>query len=130
MRQGALDLDSAQNGLSCGGKGDEERVALGADLVAVVALKSLPHQVSMLLEDKRVHLAQALQELCRALDVGEHQGDGPGWCPSDHTLSDRTGWRQTLPAGGSGGVSESDEFGKAVRKGAAAPAHGAPRRIS
>ena len=60
-------------------KSEEEGVALSVDLDAVVAGAGLADQAPVLSESFGVPLrSQFVQELRRALDVGEEEGDGAG----------------------------------------------------
>ena len=52
----------------------EERVALRVDLRAAVPLERLPQDAPVLAEHGRVAVAELVQELGRALDVGEEEG--------------------------------------------------------
>ena len=58
-------------------KRDEERVALGVDLDAILRLVGLAHDPAVLVERSGVPLsAELVQQPRRALDVGEEEGDG------------------------------------------------------
>ena len=56
----------------------EERVTFGADDQTVVRLDRRAHDVVMLLQQRWVAVAQALDEPRAPLDVGEQERDGPG----------------------------------------------------
>src|SRR5439155_26227056 len=59
-------------------KSDEEGVALGVDLDAAVAGEGLPEDAPVLRQRVGVGVAELVQQACRALDVGEEEGDGAG----------------------------------------------------
>jgi hypothetical protein len=66
-------------------EGVEERVALRVDLDATVAIEGLAQQAAMLGQGLRVGLgAELVQQPRRPLDVGEHEGNGPGRQVSPH----------------------------------------------
>ena len=71
-----LRLDRGTEGRGCGREDGEERVALRADDQAVVRLDRRPHDVVMLLEQRRVRVAEVLDEPRAPLDVGEQERDG------------------------------------------------------
>ena len=56
----------------------EERVALGADLDAILVRDRRPDQLGLPLEQRRVPVAEALEQARRPLDVAEQEGDGAG----------------------------------------------------
>ena len=61
------------------GERNEEGVALRVDLDPILLRTSLPHNSPMLGEGARVRLcAELMQELRRALDIGEEEGHGAG----------------------------------------------------
>jgi len=57
-------------------EGDEEGVALSVDLDAAAPLERLAQRPSVIGERIRVGVAQLVEQLRRALDVGEEEGDG------------------------------------------------------
>ncbi|MEO5576450.1 MAG: hypothetical protein ABIR67_08875 [Gaiellaceae bacterium] len=63
------------HGIRGSGERHEERVALGVDLDAVVGAKSLPEEPAVLVECGRVLVAEFVEELRRALDIGEEERD-------------------------------------------------------
>src|SRR4051794_6167269 len=73
--EGTLDLDGGLHRVDGAGKGDKEAVALRIDLTAVVRLKDRAQQHTVLSEHIAVAWPKALEQLRRALDVGEEQGD-------------------------------------------------------
>jgi len=60
------------------GEGGEEGVALGADLDPVAVADRPAQDGRMLVPDRRVAVAQLLEQPGRAFDVGEQEGDRPG----------------------------------------------------
>ena len=63
----------------CRGEGEEERVALRVTLHAVVCGAGFANHPPVLGKRLRIRLgAQLVQQLRRALDVREEEGDGPG----------------------------------------------------
>jgi hypothetical protein len=75
--QPALTGDRSQKGIFRTSEGDEERVALRVDLVATVLGKGFPQDPLVICERLAVALSSTLlDQLCRALDVGEEEGDG------------------------------------------------------
>ena len=61
------------------GEGDKERVPLGIHLDPAVGTEGLAHDTAMLLERPGISLgAQLVQQVRRALHVGEEEGDGSG----------------------------------------------------
>jgi hypothetical protein len=58
---------------------EEERVALVVDLAAALLLDGFPQDSVMLSQGGGIALAQLLQELSRALDVGEEERNCAGW---------------------------------------------------
>ena len=75
--QPALTGDRCQNGILRAPEGDEERVALGVDLVAAVLGVRFPQDPLVIPERLAVALSsKLLEQLCRALYVGEEEGDG------------------------------------------------------
>ena len=63
------------NGIRGPGERHEERVPLSVDLDAVVGMKSLSQQPAVLLQRRRVLVAELVQELRRAFHVGEEARD-------------------------------------------------------
>jgi hypothetical protein len=60
---------------------------LRVDLDAVVGGEGFPQQPAVLGERLRIHLrADLVQELRRALEVGEYEGDSAGWKLPRHDL--------------------------------------------
>ena len=59
-------------------KATKKGVALGVDLDAAVAGEGLPEDAPVLGERVGVGVAELVQQACRALDVGEEEGDGAG----------------------------------------------------
>ena len=56
----------------------EERVALRVDLDPAVLVDRLADDAMVLGQDVRVIVAELMEQLRRALDVGEEEGDGSG----------------------------------------------------
>jgi len=69
----ALGSDGSQDRIPGPRERDEERVALGIDLLAAVRRKRIAKELLMLGEDSAVAVAEALQQLRRSLDVGEEE---------------------------------------------------------
>jgi hypothetical protein len=68
---------SRDDRLACVGKREEERVTLRVDLDATVANERVSQSPPVLGECLRVRLGpEIVQQLRRALDVGEHEGNG------------------------------------------------------
>jgi hypothetical protein len=76
--EGTLAVDGCRHRVLGASEGDEERVALGVDLVSAVSLESLAEQSLMLRERLPVQRAEPLQQAGRSLDVREEKGDGAG----------------------------------------------------
>src|SRR6266516_7725111 len=74
--QRSLCLCCGAGGVLCGAKDDEECVALGVDLVAVMRIERSAQHAAVVREQLWVELSRTLEQLRRALDVGEEQGDG------------------------------------------------------
>src|SRR6185503_3135581 len=72
---GALRLDCGTDGVACAREGEEERVALVVDLDPVHRLEGRPDESTMRREQLAVEVAELLQQLRRALDVGEDERD-------------------------------------------------------
>jgi len=72
-------LRSLGGGDGAGGalKRHEEGVALRTDLDATVVLEGAPEDAPVLSEDIHVPVAELVDEPCRALDIGEEEGDRP-----------------------------------------------------
>jgi len=62
--------------VASGREGEEERVAVGADLDTTVALHRGPHQAAMLAEHGGEPRPVLVKQARRALDVGEQHRDG------------------------------------------------------
>ena len=71
-----LRFHRAQHGLVRASKRVEESIALGVDLVAAVGGEGLPQEPLVLGQNLRPAPTQLPDELRRALDVGEQEGDG------------------------------------------------------
>ena len=80
-----LHPDRRLDRLSGGPEDREERVALGADLGAAAGT-GVPDQLVVPREQRAVVGPELLHEACRAVDVSEQEGGGPGGqlghCPS------------------------------------------------
>jgi hypothetical protein len=77
--QCALRVDGRGQCISGAGEGDEEAVTLGIDLDAAVRLDGRPyHLVVRSARDGKAVGAQPPQQIGRAFDVGEEEGDGTG----------------------------------------------------
>src|SRR5258705_8451422 len=74
---GPLDSDRCLDGVARGPEDREERVTLGADLGATTAAGDSDELV-VPREQRAVLGPELLDEPRRALDVGEHEGGGPG----------------------------------------------------
>src|SRR5438067_1817408 len=59
------------------GEGNEERIALCIHLVTPVGVEACAKKASVVSEQIRIGVAGTLQQLGRALDVGEKKGDSP-----------------------------------------------------
>jgi hypothetical protein len=59
-------------------EGDEERVALGVDLDAAVSLERGAERAPVLAQRLGVSVAELVEQLRRAFDVGEEEGDRAG----------------------------------------------------
>ena len=80
-----LALDRREQRVARARESDEERVALGVDLVPAVSLTRCPQQTLMIREHLRITLAKLLDEPRRPLDIGEEEGDGAGRWLGHHT---------------------------------------------
>jgi hypothetical protein len=76
-RERALAVDRRLDPVARTGERDEERVALGADLVAVVRDERLTEEPAMVGQQLAVPLAELLEQARRALDVGEEHRHRP-----------------------------------------------------
>jgi hypothetical protein len=65
--------------VSSAGKGDEERIPLHIDLVAVPLLEHGTQELTALRQHVWVALAQLLEQVRRSFDVSEEQRDGSRW---------------------------------------------------
>jgi hypothetical protein len=73
-----------------GREGDEERVALGVDLDAAVGRERGAQLAPVLGERLAVRVrAEAPEQACRALDVGEEERGRAGWVVGARSLSVR-----------------------------------------
>jgi hypothetical protein len=70
-----LGVGGGLSGGACAREDVEERVALGVDLFAPVARERLAQDAPMLGEDLAVAIAELLEQLGRAFDVREQEGD-------------------------------------------------------
>ena len=61
------------------GEGVKEGIPLHVDLDTTVALEGVTKDPAVLAQNLAVTIAELLQQARRTLDVGEHQGDRPGW---------------------------------------------------
>jgi hypothetical protein len=61
----------------CTREGDEEGIALGIDLDATMAAKSVAQKAPVFSECLRIAVAELVQELSRPFDVREEEGDRP-----------------------------------------------------
>ena len=68
--------DGRQQRVARAGERDEEAVPLRVDLVAPVGLERGAQECLVLVQHRRVLVAQLLHEARRSLDVGEEEGDG------------------------------------------------------
>jgi len=59
------------------GEGVEQGVSLGVDLDPAMSAEGLSQQPTVLRKHPAVAVPQGLEQAGGALDVGEHQGDGP-----------------------------------------------------
>lgn len=73
------------------GERNEEGVALGADLMAAVLCHRGPHDPSMLLRQVRILVTRGAEQPGRPFDVGEQEGDRPGWGPRRRILCSEGG---------------------------------------
>jgi hypothetical protein len=77
-RKGHLRISGCTNRIGCTGECDEEGVALGVNLGAVVRRERLPQQAPMLVESACIRVSQVMQKLRRALDVREEKRHDAG----------------------------------------------------
>src|SRR4029079_2208442 len=80
-------------------EGDEERVALGAHLLAAELRKRVTHQRAVVRKDGRITVAQLAEQARRALDVGEKKRDRSAdglltQCSAPPPLPRAPHWRQ------------------------------------
>ena len=71
----ALSLDRGADGVARAREREEERVALCVDLDPVARGECVPDDAPVRREDVAVFVTEALEELRRVLDVGEHERD-------------------------------------------------------
>jgi hypothetical protein len=79
------------------GEGNEEGIALGADLTAIGPGEGGPHQPPMHLQDLDVLVSQPLKQPVGPLDVGKQQRDRSGR-QLDHGVPTPSGSRQAASA--------------------------------
>ena len=89
-REGALDRDGGAQRRARAREREEEGVALRVDLATVTSRHGLADDLPVLLEKLGVAVAKTLKQPCRALDVGEEEGDGPAR-ELDHRVGVRPG---------------------------------------
>ena len=70
-----LALGGRGYGIGRSGEGDEERIALGVDLDAVVPRERIPEHPAMLGENVCVAVTELLEQSRRPFDVGEEKRD-------------------------------------------------------
>jgi hypothetical protein len=78
IREPGLRVAGGRQGVGSPSERDEEGVALGVDLYAVVPLEGVAQHAPVLGERLRVGVAELVHQPRRALDVGEEEGDGAG----------------------------------------------------
>ena len=114
----SLCLCGGGGGIICRAKDDEECVAFGIHLVAVMRVERSSQHAAMGREQLWVKLPRTLEQLRRALDIGEEQGDGaarsfdhlgptiarnePNWKPRLWTNLERSEIVSFCDAGGDG----------------------------
>jgi hypothetical protein len=74
----ALSVGGRSDCIARTGEGNKERVTLRVDLGAPVLGESLSQDSAVVGEDGCVVITEVVEQLRRALDVGEEEGDGPG----------------------------------------------------
>jgi hypothetical protein len=78
--KGTLSSRCSHDGIGGAGKGYEEGIPLSVDLVSIEGMKNVPEQITLLCQRDGILLpSQALEQVGRALDIGEEQGDGSCW---------------------------------------------------
>ncbi len=77
--EGSLRVGGGCDGVRRPREGDEEGITLRVDLDPAVSAERIPHDPAMLVERRPVLVAELVQELRRALHVGEEQRDDAGW---------------------------------------------------
>ncbi len=75
LREPALAGDRGGHRILGTAEADEERIPLRVDLVAAVLDERLAQDPLVILERFPVAITEPLEQLCRALDVGEQEGD-------------------------------------------------------
>ena len=75
--EGLLTVDRGQKCIACAAKATKNE-SPGVHLVAPMGDERSTEEASMISENRRIALAQLLDELCRTLDVGEEERDGTG----------------------------------------------------
>src|SRR5450755_50082 len=74
--QAELPADRRADRIACAPKREEQRVALGTELLAPVALKRGPNNALVPREHVPIAAPQSLEQARRALDIREHEGHG------------------------------------------------------
>ena len=94
-----LRLSGGRDRIPRAGKGDEERIPFGVDLVAVVPSEDLTEKLPVVLQHLGVGLCpEPLQQSRRPLDVAEQERDRPrGLCRHHGHMIDHTYTRHNSP---------------------------------
>ncbi len=88
----ALSVGGSPHGAGRRLEGDEERVALGVHFDSALTGEGLAERPPVIRQGLRVRLrAEVVQQLRRALDVGEEEGDGAGGEINSHRQHDARG---------------------------------------
>ncbi len=77
-REGSLRGGGGGDGSGRGRERDEERVALGPELLPALGSEGGPHQLLVARQYRRPTVAEVLEETGRPLDVAEQERDGTG----------------------------------------------------
>jgi hypothetical protein len=76
--ESALGIGRGSDGIRGSGESDEEGIALRVDLDSAVLGERVSQDAPLLGEDVRIRVTELMEQLRRALDVGEEEGDCAG----------------------------------------------------
>jgi hypothetical protein len=79
FRESFLSRHGRSNRVRCAREGDKKRVAFRSQLVAIMLRENAMQNQIVLLQDVMVAIAESIEELGRAFDIGEEKCDCPSW---------------------------------------------------